>query len=136
MPLSKQQAAAAYELPKAIRAYIEAANRFDLEGFMATFTDDAVVNDQQREYAGPDAIRVWAAREIMKDHVTMDVTSVVKRDANFAVTAVIDGTFDKTGLPDPLSLAFYFSLAQDRIAQLIILHNKSDVTTTAAGISA
>jgi len=43
------------------------------------------------------------------------------------VHAVMDGTYDKTGLPDPLILSFYFSLRDDRITQLIILHNKTEV---------
>ena len=34
---------------------------------------------------------------------------------------------NKTGLPDPLILSFYFSLRGDRITQLIIIHNKTEV---------
>ena len=42
-----------------------------------------------------------------------------------AVEARIDGEFDKTNLPDPLILSFYFTLRDGRITQLIILHNKA-----------
>jgi hypothetical protein len=39
----------------------------------------------------------------------------------------MDGTYDKTGLPDPLILSFYFSLRGDQITQLIIIDNKTKV---------
>jgi hypothetical protein len=41
-----------------------------------------------------------------------------------AVTAIIDGNFDPTGLPDPLVLTFYLSVSGERIVRLIIVHNK------------
>ena len=40
------------------------------------------------------------------------------------VTAKLDGTYDKTGLPDPLILTFYFTVRDDKITMLIILLNK------------
>jgi hypothetical protein len=51
----------------------------------------------------------------------------MKHYDNFIVTADIDGSFDKRGLPDPLVLAFYFIPHDDLIIQLIILRNRSDV---------
>jgi len=39
--------------------------------------------------------------------------------------ANVDGDYDKTGLPDPLPLTFYFSVRGDRIVQLIILRNRA-----------
>jgi hypothetical protein len=43
---------------------------------------------------------------------------------DFIVSAAVDGDYDKTGLPDPLILTFYFSLAGDKISRLIIAGNK------------
>ena len=37
-------------LPPVVAAYVEATNSFDLEGLLATFADDALVNDQLRDY--------------------------------------------------------------------------------------
>jgi hypothetical protein len=42
----------------------------------------------------------------------------------FDADAVMDGNYDRTGLPDPLVLTFYSALAGDHIAQLIIVHNQ------------
>ena len=47
------------------------------------------------------------------------------RHGDVTVHARTDGTYDKTGLPDPLILSLYFSLRDERITQLIIIHNKA-----------
>jgi hypothetical protein len=91
---------------------------------MAPFAEDALVNDHRNEFAGRDAISAWAQREIIDDRVTMKVTAATCRGNAVAVTAELDGNFDKTGLPNPLVLAFYFSISGDRIDQLVIVHNK------------
>jgi hypothetical protein len=121
---SKRSCAA---LPPPIAAYVEATNDFDLDRLLGVFADDALVNDQLRDYWGKPAIREWAARDIIGESLTIDVTTVVEHHGNFIVTANVDGTFDKRGLPDPLVLAFYFTLRADQIAQLIILRNRHDV---------
>ena len=94
---------------------------------MVTFADDALVNDQLRDYWGKAAIKDWAERDIIGERLTIAVTEVVKHYDNLIVTADIDGNFDKRGLPDPLILAFYFTLHNDLIIQLIILRNRHDV---------
>jgi hypothetical protein len=114
-------------LPPLVAAYVEATNSFDVERLLATFADDALVNDQLRDYKGRDAIREWAARDIIGQGLTMEVTSAIEHHGNFIITANVDGTFDKRGLPDPLVLAFYFTLHGDQIVQLIILRNRLDI---------
>jgi hypothetical protein len=117
------------DLPIPVVAYIDGSNGFDLNAVMATFTDTALVNDQHREYVGLSAIRNWAAREIISDRVTMEITGAAIRGNNIAVVANMDGDYDKTGLPTPLTLTFYFSVCADRIEQLIILRNKTSQQT-------
>jgi hypothetical protein len=114
-------------LPPLVAAYVEATNSFDLEGLMATFAEDALVNDQLRDYWGKPAIREWARRDIIGERLTMNVTEVIKHYGNFIVTANVDGNFNKLGLPDPLVLAFYFTAQSDLIVQLIILRNRFDI---------
>jgi hypothetical protein len=114
-------------LPPLIAGYVEATNSFDLERLMATFAEDALVNDQLRDYWGKPVIREWAKRDIVGERLTMNVTKVIKHYENFIVTANVDGNYDKRGLPDPLVLAFYFSAQSDLIVQLIILRNRFDI---------
>lgn len=111
-------------LPTPVSSYIEATNRFDLGAFMACFAEQALVNDHRNEFSGYEMIHDWAQREIIGDRVTMQVTAATCRGNAVAVTADIDGNFDKTGLPDPLVLTFYFTVSDQHIDQLIIVHNK------------
>jgi SnoaL-like domain len=127
MPTSAHPPKAWAELPPLVAAYVEATNSFDLERLLATFADDALVNDQLRDYWGKPAIREWAARDIIGDSLTMDVTTVVEHYGNFIITANVVGKFDMRGLPDPLVLAFYFTAHDDQIVQLVILRNRNDV---------
>ncbi len=111
-------------LPAPIAAYIDATNAADLDAMVGAFSPDALVNDHRDEFDGADAIRGWAAREIIGDRVTMQVTDAARRGTAVSVKAIIDGNFAKTGLPIPLVLAFYFTVSNDRITQLVIVHNK------------
>ena len=110
-------------LPAAVAGYIAATNGFDIDALMTTFAEDALVNDHRNEFVGRAAIRRWAEREIIGDRVTLRLTGAIVRDTSASITAVVDGRFDKTGLPDPLVLTFYFALDGDRIDQLVIVHN-------------
>jgi hypothetical protein len=127
MPSSPSSPDAPISLPPLVAEFVEATNSFDLEQLLATFTDDALVNDQLRDYWGKAAIRDWAERDIIGDRLTIAVTKIVSHYGNFIVTANVDGNFDKRGLPDPLVLAFYFTPHHELIVQLIILRNRGDI---------
>jgi hypothetical protein len=123
------EAAAADEiaasLPASVAAYIRATNRCDLDALMATFVDDALVNDQLVDYWGREAIAAWAARDVVGERLTLKVVKTVQHYGHSIVTAHVDGLFDKRGLPNPLVLVFYFSSCCNKIVQLIILRNQS-----------
>jgi hypothetical protein len=112
-------------LPAPVAAFIEATNSFDLQAFLSTLADDALVNDHRNEFIGKEQIRAWAAREIIGDRVTLAVMSASQRGGAVAVTASVDGNFDKSNLPNPLLLTFYFSVSDNKIVQLVIVNNKS-----------
>jgi hypothetical protein len=112
------------QLPPVIAAYVKANNEANSDAFLSGFTDDALVNDVHREFWGRTAIGKWAEREIFGAHVTIEVMRAVDHYGDVIVTAKLDGTYDKTGLPDPLILTFYFTVREDKITMLIILLNK------------
>jgi hypothetical protein len=103
--------------------FIRATNLGDLAALLATFADDALVNDQLRDYWGISAIAAWARRDIIGEQITLEVVNTVQHYGHWIITAHIEGIFDRRGLPDPLVLAFYFSSAGNKIVQLIILRN-------------
>jgi len=112
------------QLPPAIDRFFRAMNAFDGDALIAAFLDDAFVNDNRREFWGKTAIRKFAEKEILGDKVTMLPTEVRTQYGMTVVAAKVDGTFDKTNLPAPLILTSYFTLQGDRIATLIIIHNR------------
>lgn len=112
------------ELTGVIAEHIAAVNAFDVDRIMATFAADAYVNDNHREIWGTDRIRQFFTREFVGDHVTMDVTEVVDHHGDIIVRARYDGTYDKTNLPDELIMSSYFSLRNDTIISLTIIHNQ------------
>jgi hypothetical protein len=127
MMMSPTPPNASVVLPPLVAAYVEATNNFDIARLLAIFAEDALVNDQLRDYWGKSAIREWAKRDIIGEKLTMNVTNVITHYENFIVTANVDGNFDKRGLPDPLVLAFYFTARRDLIVQLIVLRNRFDI---------
>jgi len=90
---------------------------------MATFAPDALVNDARREFIGHDAIRAWADKEIFGAKVTLRVERAYDQYGDIVVHARVDGDFDKTHLPDPLILSYYFGIRNRQITQLIVVLN-------------
>jgi hypothetical protein len=107
-------------LPGPIASYLRAVNAGAREDFSASFANDAVVVDVNRELRGLDAITAWAAADIFGARVHFDVLDVRERQGRTIVTVKIDGTFDRTGLPDPLVMNHEFTVAEGKIAELRI----------------
>jgi hypothetical protein len=103
-------------MPQPIAMFVRAINDHDADAFLSTFTNDAVVTDVAREFRGAAAIKEWSDREIFDANVTLDVIDVADRDGQTVITVKVDGTFDRTGLPDPLLLDQRFTLDGGRIA--------------------
>jgi hypothetical protein len=120
------------ELPGVIAEHIAAVNAFDIGGVVATFAPDAYVNDARREITGVDAIRRWVAKEMVGDHVTMEVSEVIDHYGDTIVRARYDGTYDKTNLPDELVMTNYFSVRDNKIVSLAVIFNQPSPFDTPA----
>jgi hypothetical protein len=107
-----------------VAEHVAAVNAFDTDAIMATFADDAYVNDNRREFRGIDAVRRFVEREIVGDRVTMDVREVVEHHGDTIVRAAYDGHFDKTNLPDEVILSNYFSVRDGKIVSLVTISNR------------
>ena len=111
------------KLGGAVAEYVAAVNVFDEDAIVATFADDALVNDVRREFWGKDAIRHWVGEEIVGDRVTVEPIDVIEHHGQTIMRGRYDGEYDKTNLPDELILTSYFTVQDGRIATLIIIHN-------------
>ena len=112
------------QLSGVVADYIAAVNAFDIDAIVATFAEDAYVNDNRREINGVDAIRRFFAKEFIGDHVTMEVREVIDHYGDIIVRARFDGTYDKTNLPDELIMSSYFSVRDNRIVSLAVIFNR------------
>jgi hypothetical protein len=116
------------KLDTVIAEHIRAVNAFDTDGIVATFTEDAFVNDVRREFRGSDAIRAWIEREMVGDKVTIDVREVVDNYGDTIVRGAYDGEYDKTNLPaGELIMTNYFGVREGKITSLIIIRNQPAV---------
>ena len=112
-------------LPRLIADHVAAHNRHDPDALMATFAPDALLNDAKREFSGREAIRAWADKEIFGDNVTLAVARAYENYGDIVLRCRVNGDFDKSKLPDPVILTYYFSIRNDRITQLIIIRNSA-----------
>jgi hypothetical protein len=112
------------KLTGVVQEHVRAINAVDVDAIVATFADDALVNDNKREIVGIDAIRKWVEKEIVGDKVSIDVREVLDHYGDTIVRGAYDGTFDKAGLPDELILTNYFSVSNGKIASLLVVFNQ------------
>jgi hypothetical protein len=110
-------------LAPVLAEHIAAVNAFDEDAIVATFADDALVNDAHREFWGIEAIRRWVARELVGDRVTVVVTEVLDHHGGTIVRGRYDGDYDKTNLPEELILTSYFTVRDGKIITLIVIRN-------------
>ena len=111
-------------LPPVVAGYLAAVNAFDVDAIVAAFAPDAYVNDARREIRGVDAIRRWAEKEMVGDHVTMEPLEVVDHYGDTIVRSRYDGTYDKTNLPGELVMSDYFSVRDGKIVSLAVIRNQ------------
>jgi hypothetical protein len=114
----------ATELTGVVAEHIAAVNARDTDAIMATFAEDAYVNDARREFTGTDAIRRWVEKEMVGDKVQIEVHEVLDHHGDTIVRGAYTGEFDKTNLPDELVLSNYFSVRDGKIVSLVVIFNR------------
>ncbi len=105
-------------LPGPAAGYVRTVNEKNPGGFIALFAEDAVVDDAGRIIRGREAIRAWAASDIFAADVTLDALDASGDETDATITAKVDGTFDWTGLPDPLIMTFQIVALDGKITKL------------------
>ena len=107
-----------------IASFLLALNNADAGAMAALFRDDALVNDQLRDFWGRPAIEAWIAREVIADNLRIEVLQVSQHYRVTTVVGAVTGTFDSRGLPNPLVVNLHFSLFNGQIARLFMLLNR------------
>jgi hypothetical protein len=116
--------ATATKLTGVVAEHLRAVNDFDTDAIVATFADDAYVNDNRREIHGTDAIRRWVLKEMVGDNVTIEPLEVLDHYGDTIVRGRYDGSYDKTNLPAELIMSNYFSVRDGKIVSLAVIRNQ------------
>lgn len=102
--------------PTAIRAFIDTTNAEDTEGFLASFTAEATIDDWGRRFAGAEGIAAWNASDNIGKHSRFDVVEVARGSipGEYVVTVDVAGE-GYTGIG-----TMTFVLDGDRVRSLVI----------------
>jgi hypothetical protein len=78
--------------PDPVARLLDAANTHDTAAFLASFTEDGVVDDWDREFVGAASIRGWSDREFIGVNVTLTVReTTVSSDCQTTISAEVGG---------------------------------------------
>ena len=105
------------KLPIPVAGYFAATNKHDIPAILASFLDDAVVQDEGQQHRGLDAIGKWASETIRKYDFTVEPADVTEANHETVVTAVVSGTFPGS----PLRLRYKFLVDGNGIRRLEIV---------------
>ena len=105
------------ELPSVITVYQAAHDQHDVDAALAAFTEDAVVHDEDRDWAGLEQIRQWLTKTSTEYTFTRTLLGVEPMGTNlWLVRNRLEGNFPG-GVVD---LRYEFRLDGERIAGLAI----------------
>lgn len=116
-------------LPPSVAEFFEATNEGDLSRLLGVFAPDSIVNDQLQQWRGLGQLREWAEKDVIAQQLSLRPTYWIRHYGHCVVAAHADGNFDKRGLPDPLRVLLYFTLVKGKIAQLIVLRDRSGTSS-------
>ncbi|GAA0449828.1 hypothetical protein Ade02nite_58900 [Paractinoplanes deccanensis] len=102
------------KLDEPVKRAVDAANANDIDAFLASFTDDGVVDDWGREFRGAERIRGWSDNEFIGKQVALTVQTIRKHGDETTITAQVGGN----GYTGPSH--FTFRVEGDRVSRMTI----------------
>ncbi len=69
-------------------------------------------------FQGREAVKKWSDSDIFAVHVSLEVLDQVEHPGEIVLTTRVDGTFDRTGLPDPVIITHRITTRDGSIARL------------------
>jgi ketosteroid isomerase-like protein len=102
--------------PQPITNYLAAVNAKDTDLLADCFAEDAVVQDEGRQYRGLDAIRSWSQETQTKYKYALEALDGSVSGKTVKLSARLTGDFAGS----PIELNYLFTLANDKIISLEI----------------
>ena len=103
-------------LPRVIKEYIDASNAHDVKDVVSCFSDDALVQDEGKDFRGKKPIEEWVVKTIEKYKFRFKPLGVKSDDAKIVVSVEVSGTFPGS----PVSPDYHFTIEGGKIRSLAI----------------
>jgi ketosteroid isomerase-like protein len=103
-------------LPRVIKEYIDASNAHDVKDVVSCFSDDALVQDEGKDFRGKKTIEDWVVKTIEKYKFRFKPLGVKSDDAEIVVSVEVSGTFPGS----PVSPDYHFTIEGGKIRSLAI----------------
>jgi len=105
------------KLPKPIGSYVDGYNARDVKKALASFSENALVQDEGKTYRGTKAIGQWLEETIGRYSPILTPSKIETIGAETVVSTAVAGNFPGS----PVNLAFRFTLDREHIAELNIV---------------
>lgn len=108
---------AARDLPPTIEAYQKAHDRHDIEAALVTFSAEAVVHDENRDWVGEEQIRNWLTKTSNEYRYTRTLLDArLLAPDRWLVRNRLEGNFPGS----VVDLRYEFTLDGEKISELLI----------------
>lgn len=107
-------------MPSEVQEFYNAINQYQPEAFIELFTPGASVKDNGKEIAGREAIQAWGESELFSAKVRYTIMEIEESGESVAVTAEMEGEFNKNRVPAPQLFRHEFKVQGGKISSLNI----------------
>lgn len=100
--------------PAPVQRMLDATNAADTDAFVASFTDDAFLEDWGRQFHGHDGVRSWDRTDNIGKQAHFEVVDAEQQGSEWIVTVDVTGNGFTGRSP------IRFTLDGDRISRMVI----------------
>ncbi|CAM4427297.1 nuclear transport factor 2 family protein [Paenibacillus typhae] len=107
-------------MPSEVQEYYNAINQYQPEAFIGLFAEEAVVRDNGKQIQGKEAIEAWGEAELFSAKVRFTINEIEESGGSIAVTAEMEGEFNRNRVPAPQLFRHEFQIRNGKISSLVV----------------
>lgn len=105
-------------MPSEVQEFYNTINQYQPEAFIELFAPGATVKDNGKSAEGPEAIAAWGEAELFSAKVRYTIMEIEEAGGKVAVTAEMEGEFNKNRVPAPQLFRHEFQIRNGKISSL------------------
>ncbi len=102
------------KVPQVLVDFVTAQNEFNINEYVQSFADDAVVHDEGHDYHGKSEIKRWNEATNKKYRTRLEPIDFLEKENESILMVMVSGTFDGS----PLPLKYHFVIKENKIKSL------------------